>query len=233
MNLHYAPALYDLADRLADNIGPFLGVHWRMENVPVQNLAWCAASLVSVLHGLLKDDVTGENLRHVWLATDYPYVSLADADGAGFMSDKNGDGDRDEGDGRRERSPARHGTPKSSTFKVLTPEHDDAIAVLREAFQPGGDLDAWKLSDLSEQLRRYPYVEGRVGIDEELLGDSGVHGILDKLVVVQSQVFVGGSKECSKVSSFSKQVVEARRTLFEADQGGIDIHNVIEYFGEW
>ncbi|KIJ10768.1 hypothetical protein PAXINDRAFT_53491, partial [Paxillus involutus ATCC 200175] len=186
-------------------------VHWRMENVPVQNLAWCAASLVSVLHGMLEDNVIGENVRNVWLATDYPYVSLAEASGAGFMLDKNGDGDGDENDGRRERSPARQGAQKSSTFKVFTPEHDDAIAVLREAFQPGGDLDAWKLSDLSEQLRRYPYVEGRISIDEELLDDSGVRGILDKLVVVQSQVFVGGSKDCSKVSSFSKQVVEARR----------------------
>ncbi|KAF8835459.1 hypothetical protein BDN67DRAFT_959157 [Paxillus ammoniavirescens] len=231
MNLHYAPSLYDLADRLADNVGPFLGVHWRMENVPVQNLAWCAASLVSVLHGLLEDNVVGENVRHVWLATDYPYVSLAEASGAGFILDKIGDGD--ENDARRERSLARHGAQKSSTFKVLTPEHDDAIAVLREAFQPGGDLDAWKLSDLSEQLRRYPYVEGRINIDEELLDDSGVRGILDKLVVVRSQVFVGGSKDCSKVSSFSKQVVEARQILFDKDKNGADIRNVIEYFGEW
>ncbi|KAF9220404.1 hypothetical protein BS17DRAFT_658851, partial [Gyrodon lividus] len=186
-------------------------VHWRMENVPVQNLAWCAASLVSVLHGLLQDDIMGENVRHVWLATDYPYLFPTDADGASFTLDKD-DGAGEDG-GERERSRPRHGTQKSSTFRIHAPEHDDAIAVLREAFQPGGDLDAWKLSGLSEQLRRYPYVEGKFGIDEGLLEDAGVYGILDKLVVVQSQVFVSGSKECSKVSSFSKQIVEARQEL--------------------
>ncbi|KAF8440095.1 hypothetical protein L210DRAFT_788896, partial [Boletus edulis BED1] len=172
-------------------------VHWRMENVPVQNLAWCAASLVSTLHALLHDDVTGKDVRHVWLATDHPrpLSAFMDDHDVGMAKDVRNDG------------PMR----KSSTFKTVSLEHDDAIGILVDAFQSGGELEAWKLTDLAGQLRHYPYVEGRFDVNETLLGDSGVFGILDKLVVVQARVFVSGSTDCSKISSFSKQVVETRQ----------------------
>ncbi|KAF8434179.1 hypothetical protein L210DRAFT_3348147, partial [Boletus edulis BED1] len=159
-------------------------VHWRMENVPVQNLAWCAASLVSTLHALLHDDVTGKDVRHVWLATDHtrPLSAFMDDHDVGMAKDVRDDG------------PMR----KSSTFKTVSLEHDDAIGILAEAFQSGGELEAWKLTDLAGQIRHYPYVEGRFDVNETLLGDSGVFGILDKLVVVQARVFVSGSTDCSK-----------------------------------
>jgi hypothetical protein len=198
INLHYAPMLYDLADRLSDNLGPFLGVHWRMENVPVQNLAWCAASLVSTLHALLQDDVTGESVRHVWLATDHPRPLSSFMDGVRFPVDNdwtlNGVGSWKDGSPLQNYGPLK----KSSTFKALSLEHDNAIGILTEAFQSGGDLAAWKLTDLAEQLRRYPYVEGRLDVNETLLGDSGVFGIVDKLVIVQARAFVSGFTDCSK-----------------------------------
>lgn len=197
-NLHYAPVLYDLADRLSDNLGPFLGVHWRMENVPMQNLPWCAASLIDTLRAHLEDDATGENVRHVWLATDHPRPLSTFMDGIRFPMDKdrmsNGIGSATDENPLQNYGPLR----KSSTFKALSSEHDAAIGILVEAFQPGGDLEAWKLTDLAEQLRRYPYVEGKFDMNEALLGDSGVFGILDKLVVVQARVFVSGSTECGK-----------------------------------
>ena len=251
-NLHYAPVLYDLADRLTDNLGPFIGVHWRMENMPVQNLAWCAASLVSTLHALLQDDVTGKNVRHVWLATDHPrpLSTFMDLDGVRFPRDVdqmlNGVGNGKDDGPSQNYGPLR----KSSTFEALSSEHDDAIGILTEAFEPGGDLDAWKLTDLAEQLRRYPYVEGRFDMNETLLGDPGVFGILDKLVIVQAKLFVSGSTDCSKtrfayilsdcesgahepLSSFSKQVIEARHDSFEGERGKGAIRNVVEYFGKW
>ncbi|KAF8557070.1 hypothetical protein OG21DRAFT_1407700 [Imleria badia] len=218
-NLHYAPVFYDLADRLSDNLGPFLGVHWRMENVPVQNLAWCATSLVSTLQALLQDDVSGESVRHVWLATDHPRPLDSFLDGVRFPVN----------DDRKNDGPLR----KSSTFKALSVEHDDAIGILTEAFQSGGDLEGWTMTDLAEQLRRYPYVEGRFEVNETLLGDPGVLGILDKLVIVQARVFVSGSADCSKTSSFSKQVIEARQESFEAARGTGAISNIVEYFGNW
>ncbi|KAH0832867.1 hypothetical protein J3R83DRAFT_11816 [Lanmaoa asiatica] len=231
-SLHYAPVLYDLADRLSDNLGPFVGVHWRMENVPVQNLAWCAASLVSTLHALLQDNVTGKNVRHVWLATDHPRPLSTFMDSVRFPMDDDPMSSERDGSILQDYRSLR----KSSTFKALTSEHDDAIGILAEAFEPGGDLEAWKLTDIAEQLRRYPYVEGRFDVNEALLDDSGVFGILDKLVVVQARVFVSGSTECSKtrfvqdtsdcefeahehLSSFSKQVIEARQEPFEVERG--------------
>ena len=198
INLHYAPVLYDLADRLSDNLGPFLGVHWRMENVPVQDLAWCAASLVSSLHALLHDDARVESVRHVWLATDHPRPLSSFMDGMRFPADDdwtlNGIGSGKDGSPLQNYGPLK----KSSTFKALSLEHDDAIGILTEAFQSGGDLGAWKLTDLAEQLRRYPYVEGRLDVNETLLDDSGVFGILDKLVIVQARIFVSGFADCSK-----------------------------------
>ena len=208
-NLHYAPVLYDLADRLSDNLGPFLGVHWRMENMPVQNLAWCAASLVSTLRALLQNDATGESVQHVWLATDHPRPLTPFMDDLRLPVDDdwtlNGIGSGRNGNPIQNYGPLK----KSSTFKALSLEHDDAIRILAEAFQPGGDLEAWKLTDLAEQLRRYPYVEGRLNVNETLLDDSGVFGILDKLVIVQARAFVSGSTDCSKtrfVQIFSQTV---------------------------
>ena len=247
-NLHYTPVLYDLADRLSENLGPFLGVHWRMENVPVQNLAWCAVSLVSTLHALLQDDVTGDSVRHVWLATDHPRPLRSFYDGVRFpvADDRNWNGiGNEKGRSLPNDGPLR----KSSTFKTLSVEHDDAIGILAEAFQFGGDLEAWTLTDLAEQLRRYPYVEGRFDVNETVLGDSGVLGIVDKLVMVQARVFVSGSADCSKtrfvlsfclarfgthvpISSFSKQVIEARQESFEAKRGTGVIRNVVEHFGK-
>ncbi|KAG9312482.1 hypothetical protein JVU11DRAFT_6868 [Chiua virens] len=249
VKLHYSPVLYDLADRLADNLGPFLAVHWRMESVPVQNLAWCAVSLVSLLHTLLQngDQGTGKHVKYVWLATDYPLPLSAFMDMRVFPVDEDGTLHKSDN--------GRLGVTKSSTFKTLSSEHDDAIGIFAEAFQPGGDLEAWTLTDLADQLRWYPYVEGRFAdmVDEALLEDPGVLGILDKLVAVQAKEFVGGSSECSKTrfvvlcllnvdssslnilppSSFSKQVIEARQESFEVERGKGATRNVVEYFGKW
>ena len=193
-NLHYAPMLYNLADRLSDNVGPFLGVHWRMENVPVQNLAWCAASLVNTLHALLQDEAMGKHIRHVWLATDYPRPLSTIVDRLRFLPVARQMSIGGDGKPLHDYAPLE----RSSTFKALTSEHDNAIGMLAEAFQPGGDLDTWELTDLAEQLRRHPYVEGRFELNETLLSDPGVFGILDKLVIVQAKAFVSGSTDCGK-----------------------------------
>ncbi|KAG9314852.1 hypothetical protein JVU11DRAFT_3949 [Chiua virens] len=70
--------------------------------------------------------------------------------------------------------------------------------------------------------------------DEALLEDPGVLGILDKLVAIQAKVFASGSEsECSKTSSFSKQVIKADQETFEAERGKGAARNVVECcFGE-
>lgn len=75
--------------------------------------------------------------------------------------------------------------------------------------------------------------EGNIQFEEEVLEDSGVSGILDKLVSMQSQVFISGSRACSKTSSSSKQIVNFRESVMRDNEIGLDIRNVVELFGEW
>ena len=69
-------------------------------------------------------------------------------------------------------------------------------------------LENWKLTGVSEELdrvRREMEKEGKGYVLEEdddegvLLEDSGVLGILDKLVAMNSALFVSGAKRCGRV----------------------------------
>jgi len=175
IDLQYSPALVELAIRLASFTGPYVAVHWRLERVPVENLAWCAASLVSTLRSVLDDD--GPGPRVVWLATDYRSLSKAS---------------------EQQPSGANIGSTRSGTFRAITPEHDEAMNIIQSAFQTGGDLEGYSITDPPSQIKRLRIFEGNVQFEEEVLEDSGVSGILDMLVSMQSQVFVSGSRACSK-----------------------------------
>lgn len=190
-HLHYAPLLHDTANHLLERAGSdVLGVHWRMEGVPAQNLAWCAAALVSTLRELLElEDARGNVLGVVWLATDYPQALVEERRREQMeWEDVNGEGTPED--------VYKHGMlRKSSTFKEASSEHEEALRTVRQAFKPGGELENYRLTDIIEQVWGS---EGRLPIDAALLDDPGVTGILDKLVVTQSSVFVSGSQECSK-----------------------------------
>jgi len=70
------------------------------------------------------------------------------------------------------------------------------------------------------------------GVDSELLEDIGVQGILDKLIVIQSALFVSGAKGCGRVSSFTKQVIDARQVVMESDDDvGSKPRNLVTHFG--
>lgn len=170
IDLQYSHALVELAERLASLTGPYIAVHWRLELVPVENLAWCAASLVSTLRSVLDDD---SGPRLVWFATDYHTLS-------------------------EQPSGVKTKSAKSGTFQAVTPEHEEAMNILQDAFQTGGDLEGYAMTELPSQIKKLRMFEGNVQFEEEVLEDSGVSGILDKLVLMQSQVFVSGSRACSK-----------------------------------
>ncbi|KAG2110257.1 uncharacterized protein F5147DRAFT_574951 [Suillus discolor] len=171
IDLQYSHALVELAERLAGFTGSYIAVHWQLERVPVENLAWCAASLVSTLRSVLGDDDSGPQL--VWFASDYHT----------FSEQPNG---------------VKTKNARSGTFRVVTPEHEEAMNILQDAFQTGGDLEGYAMTELSSQIKRLRMFEGNVQFEEDILEDSGVSFILDKLVAMQSQVFVSGSKACSK-----------------------------------
>ncbi|KAG2038965.1 hypothetical protein BDR03DRAFT_817569, partial [Suillus americanus] len=146
-------------------------VHWRLERVPVENLAWCAASLVSTLRSVLDDDDSGPQL--VWFATDYHTLS-------------------------EQPSGVKTKSARSGTSQVVKPEYEEAMNIIHDSFQTGGDLEGYVMTELTSQIKRLRMFEGNVQFEEEVLEDSGVSGILDKLVSMQSQVFVSGSRACSR-----------------------------------
>ncbi|KAG1750898.1 hypothetical protein EDB19DRAFT_2009654 [Suillus lakei] len=209
IDLQYSHVLVELAERLASFAGAYVAVHWRLERVPVENLAWCAASLVSTLRSVLDDYDSGPQL--VWFATDYHSLS----------------------EGLDQPSGTKTKKARSGTFRPVTPEHEEAMNILHDAFQTGGDLEGYVMTDLPSQIKRLRMFEGNVQFEEEVLKDSGVLGILDKLVSMQSQVFVGGSRACSKTSSSSKQIVDFRESVMRDKDIALDIRNVVELFGEW
>ncbi|KAG2154005.1 hypothetical protein DEU56DRAFT_693924, partial [Suillus clintonianus] len=150
IDLQYSHALVELAERLASFTGPFIAVHWRLEHVPVENLAWCAASLVSTLRSVLGDDASGPQL--VWFATDYHHLL----------------------EGSEQPSGAKTKSARPGTFRTVTPEHKEAMDIIQDAFQIGGDLEGYGMIDLLSQIKRLRMLEGNVQFEDEVLEDSGV-----------------------------------------------------------
>ncbi|GBC05610.1 hypothetical protein RclHR1_06310006 [Rhizophagus clarus] len=89
---------------------------------------------------------------------------------------------------------------QSSTFRNLSHYHHDAIKTLNETFK----INTWASLGGLEQLRKNNQYK------KELNG-SGIQGILDKLVCINSNYFISGPKGCSRVvSSFTKAIASER-----------------------
>ncbi|KAG1870757.1 hypothetical protein DFJ58DRAFT_624022, partial [Suillus subalutaceus] len=147
IDLQYSHALVELAERLASFTGPYIAVYWRLERVPVENLAWCAASLVSTLRSVLGDDDSGPQL--VWFATDYHTPS-------------------------EQPSGVKTKSARSGTFQAVKPEHEEVMSIIQDAFQTGGDLEGYATTELPSQIKRLRMFEGNVQFEEGVLEDSGV-----------------------------------------------------------
>ncbi|KII85240.1 hypothetical protein PLICRDRAFT_336854 [Plicaturopsis crispa FD-325 SS-3] len=208
--LAYSPKLLRLAENLAAPLGPYLVVHWRMETIPPDALPHCAAALIDTLVSLLS---TGTEVRTVWFASDYPQPITRprfEADTTQFPVG-------------------------SGTFKDFTPEHEEAIDALRAAFASGGPLEGARLTGLAEEMARLKRAASSewFRVDEELLQDPGVLGILDKVVATRAALFVSGAKGCGRASSFTRQIVYTRDDMIgkgvgEPEQGP---RNLVELFG--
>jgi len=190
--LHYAPNLTALAANLIASLEPadYLAIHWRMETVPPHNLVGCAESLVHTLAALLQrqgteDNAMGtHNTKTVWFASDYPYPISRPFP----LNVKRYQTQKD-------------GGSKSGTFRGIGLQHEEAIEKLRGAFDEGGALEGRRLTGLTEELvkvRAAATEGGKVGIEGELNDDSGILGILDKLVAIRAGLFVSGGKGCGR-----------------------------------
>ncbi|CUA72194.1 hypothetical protein RSOLAG22IIIB_00857 [Rhizoctonia solani] len=97
-------------------------------------------------------------------------------------------------------------TRHSGTFRGVGDRHHAAILEFRDAFQPGGSLEAYKLTHQANLSQPAEH-------DKSLLqGDFGFHGIVDKVIAQQAELFISGSSgDCARNSSFAKQIIDTRR----------------------
>ncbi|GAA5921479.1 hypothetical protein JCM3775_003068 [Rhodotorula graminis] len=250
----YAETWTSLADVVASRLSPFVAIHWRTETLTPGNLAPCASSLLAKLAALKREH---PSLRHVYLATDYPIEQLdpqlAPSVDPGTEVAHSGtfaksvteqhhvamrrflrDFKRTFAPGRgRAAGPPLELTTFSKEQAALAQGDDGASLPPRLAAQLA-NLTSPTLSPATSSstgaLDDDPVsVSARAQATLRSLGtlDSGLYGILDKLVAAQAELFVTGvpgagsstAGACAKLSSFTTQLVGAREVLWD-EQGG-------------
>ncbi|KAI5480167.1 hypothetical protein MNV49_001493 [Pseudohyphozyma bogoriensis] len=194
----YADTWTTLGNELADRLSPFVAIHWRTETLNPSNLVPCAAGLIEKLQRLQKQY---PEIKNVYLATDYPVESLdTTSPNAGEV------------------------VAHSGTFaKAMTDAHHAAFKKFLDQFSRKlGGAKGMRLTsfakeqanlELPEELKSLVEGAGASGLGEL---DSGLIGIVDKVVGMRAEVFVTGfstgakSEVCGKGSSFTTQIVLAR-----------------------
>ncbi|KAK6996537.1 hypothetical protein R3P38DRAFT_3287728 [Favolaschia claudopus] len=134
-----------------------------------------------------------------------------------------------------------HGTAKtkSGTFRDVGPLHAQAVGIFRDAFAEGGKLAGWEVVELTDETMTVATREADGEWDAELLEDAGVRAIVDKIIGVQATLFVSGTPQCSRTSSFTAQVIDGRRAIIELGRerrkvlgGELPLlQNIVEHFG--
>ncbi|GAA5918023.1 hypothetical protein JCM8208_005215 [Rhodotorula glutinis] len=251
----YAELWTSLADVVASRLSPFVAIHWRTETLTPGNLAPCASSLLAKLAALKRQH---PSLRHVYLATDYPIEQLdpqlAPSVDPGTQVAHSGtfaksvteqhhvamrrflrDFKRTFAPGRGSAAgPPLELTTFSKEQAALAQGDDGAILPPRLAAQLA-NLTSPPLSPTSSSSDPAPddpsSVSTRAQTTLRSLGtlDSGLYGILDKLVAAQAELFLTGvpgagsstAGACAKLSSFTTQLIGAREALW-AEQGGAE-----------
>lgn len=166
--IEYARQWTALAESVSSKISPFIAIHWRMETVPTHHMRACASSLVSTIKSIYHLS------RHKSLADTTNSIAVYLATDYPLESSD---------------APAHSGT-----FRDLDEHHHAAVRYVVDAFSAGGELAALRLTSLAREVSAN---EDTYGIRFEDM-DSGLRGILDKLIVIRSNWFVAGAKVCSR-----------------------------------
>ncbi|RIA95681.1 hypothetical protein C1645_816382 [Glomus cerebriforme] len=111
---------------------------------------------------------------------------------------------------------------QSSTFHTLYQEHHDSMKILNSTF----NLNTWvSLKTLDVLYELFPQFKHY--IEKEFEG-SGIQGIFDKLVLINSEYFVSGPRGCARISSnFTKKIYMARKLLMKINK---NIHNDVSHW---
>ncbi|GJN87220.1 hypothetical protein Rhopal_000165-T1 [Rhodotorula paludigena] len=231
----YADTWTQLADVLAARLSPFVAIHWRTETLTPDNLAPCASSLLHKLAALKRQY---PSLGAVYLATDYPIESLDPSfSPAGAAGEVAHSGTFAKVVTEQHHAAMRRflrdfaktfsqGQLRLTTFSKEQALLADALAAGDETALPPDLLE--RLTNLTAPLSPTTAAGADTGLSatssdsSPLLSlgalDSGLYGILDKLVATRAEVFLTGvpgagsstKGACAKLSSFTTQLVGAR-----------------------
>ncbi|KAL1920817.1 uncharacterized protein VTP21DRAFT_11452 [Calcarisporiella thermophila] len=213
--LVYDSQWYEEAMTVANELRPFIAVHWRMETVAPQVLPQCAAQLADYLEHTKKR----LNIKNVYLATDYPLEGKYAHSSTWHKEDMT----------ENHHEAIRILKEKIDVVTWLSLNEDrkargritpakDVYYLQRErngSFQKpliAKERAGFGVIDVRDELT--PDLEDQHGgeaIDDQY--DPGLLGILDKITATQATYFVAGSTECAKLSSFTSQIVRERAKL--------------------
>lgn len=207
-HLDYSPRWIKLADQMHSALRPFIGVHWRTETVPAENLYHCAESLVRKINEIRR---LSPELTTIYLATDYPIETLTLPS---LHIDSN------------EPIAAHSGT----YTKLLTTTHRLAFQHLIDQIR--NEVKGVRLTGYTAEEQRLTTVPSylvdlfpeEVGGGVDLASvDTGLLPIMDKLLLLRADYFVAamdpvseGKKMCGKSSSFTEQIKFGRELEIES-----------------
>lgn len=193
--ISYSKRWVNIADKISEQLKPYIAIHWRMERLePVSNLLPCAVNLVKEIHKL---DHKGSETKHpnVFLLTDYPH--LLNSTGA---------------------------VPESKSFSSsqLKPQHHEAIKYLYEHLNVSLTTIADKkihYDQLPKDNWHLIPIDTKGNTDPT---DRSIIGIIDKLVAMKAQWFFAGRPGvCAKSSSFTGRISTSRVQAFRHGDGNI------------
>lgn len=250
----YADVWNSLGEQLVDRLAPFVAIHWRTETLLPANLAPCGQSLINKLLELKRQY---PSLRNVYLATDYPIESLDPT--LGPASQPGEEAVAHSGTFAKVVTPQHHTAMRRflRDFKKRAKGQLRLTTFAREQAELAAEADsvlppalAQRLVELTTPLLRRPASSDSkarslalaepVTASEAILSlakvDSGLYGILDKLVAMRAELFVTGVPgvgsstvgACAKLSSFTNQLIAAREDRIAAGEEGL--WNTVEHF---
>ncbi|KAI7853936.1 hypothetical protein BDC45DRAFT_569486 [Circinella umbellata] len=199
----YNERITDIADKLSTELSPYLAVHWRTERAePADALLPCAESLGDLVRTRAEQLGTKPTF---FLLTDYPHLfdqSFVDK----TVSDNTTETHNYEGEAGF--------MPVSASFSPnsLTIYHHQAIQYLYTHFQITVTSLETEMMSKEENNIKPPGNWTVLPIPKDLAGhDSGVLGIIDKLMAIRADLFIAGKPGvCARRSSFTGRIVDDR-----------------------
>lgn len=212
----YNERITDLVKDMAKEISPYWAVHWRTERVePSENLVGCAESLIDMVH---QHQLEQQEQPRLVMLTDYPHVFSEEAVQQALEHNSHQD---DEGMKPASASFPEHALTKYHHLAFQHVYHNIQVHVTN--LDQGDDTVTppanWTVLPIS------PTVAGH---------DSGVLGIIDKLLAIHADMFIAGEPGiCARRSSFTARIIDDRilRQGDDTTSTTDGLPNVVEYFG--